>query len=183
MTPYLFTSKHLGFRPWRDEDLDMMSTMNANGNVMRFFERPLSRDESLVFLRKMQRMQDEKGYCYYATELLESSQLIGMIGLGYKDFEAEFTPCVDIGWRLDEPFWGKGYAPEGAARCLQYAFETLSIPEVLCIAPSANQPSIRVMEKIGLQKKAHFKHPQLNEAPQIQDCVLYSMHATEFPAP
>jgi RimJ/RimL family protein N-acetyltransferase len=157
-----------------------MHAINANENVMRFFERTLSRDESKAFIDKMQTMQREKGYCYYATELLNSGRLIGMIGLGYKDFEADFTPCVDIGWRLDEPFWGKGYAPEGAARCLQYAFEALALPEVLCIAPSANLPSVRVMEKIHLHKIKHFNHPQLKDCPPLQDCVLYGITAAEY---
>jgi RimJ/RimL family protein N-acetyltransferase len=47
---------------------------------------------------------NEKGYCYFAVDELGSGRLIGMIGISDKDFEAKFTPCIDIGWRLAKEF-------------------------------------------------------------------------------
>lgn len=177
---YLFTSKRLGFRPWREQDLGFLTEMNNDAAVMQYFPNTLSYEESLSFLKKMQVMQENRGYCYYVTELLETKKMIGIIGFGYKDFVADFTPCVDIGWRLHHAFWGKGYATEGANRCLQFTFTDLGLQEIFCIAPSINIPSIKVMENIGLKKIKRFKHPQLSNVPTLEDCVLYSIKATEY---
>ncbi len=177
---YLFRSGRLGFRNWRDSDLEALHAINADREVMRFFEKTLELQESRAFILRMQNLFAEYGYCYFATERLEDQRFIGMIGLGRKDFEADFTPCVDIGWRLGKAFWGKGYAPEGARRCLQYAFEALNLQEVLCIAPRINRPSIRVMEKIGLQKMKYFKHPHLANSPELMDCAVYRMGKSTF---
>jgi len=56
--------------------------------------------------------------------------LIGFIGLAYQTYETEFSPATDIGWRLKETVWGKGYATDGVKRCLEYAFNELKIDTI-----------------------------------------------------
>ncbi len=56
----------------------------------------------------MQFTNQKRGYCYFATDELTSGKFIGFIGLMYQNYEADFTPCVDIGWRLAKKYWGKG---------------------------------------------------------------------------
>jgi RimJ/RimL family protein N-acetyltransferase len=170
---YLFTSDRLGFRNWKLNDLDDFHQMNANAEVMHFFPSTLSREDSKAMLKRMQQLSETRGYCYFATERLSDKKLIGMIGLGYKDFEADFTPCVDIGWRLDTPFWGKGYATEGAEACLDFGLNMLKIKDIYSIAPAVNLPSIAVMEKIGLKKHGVFNHPQLTDYLHLVECVVY----------
>lgn len=67
---------------------------------------------------------------------METGELIGFIGLAYQTYESDFTPATDIGWRLKSSAWGKGYATEGAKRCLQYAFEDLKLEKVIQPVPN-----------------------------------------------
>ena len=97
MNRYLFTTARLGFRTWQAFDLDDFAAINADREVMRFFQKPLSREETQAMIDRMLHLFEEKGYCYFAVDLLETKELIGTIGLGWKTFEADFTPCVDIG--------------------------------------------------------------------------------------
>jgi RimJ/RimL family protein N-acetyltransferase len=83
-----------------------------------------------------------------------------MIGLGWKAFEADFTPCVDIGWQLDKRFWNQGYATEGAKRCLEFARES-GISEFLSMASIGNHASVQVMKRIGMSYWKDFEHPDL----------------------
>ncbi len=172
---YLFTSERLGFRNWRETDLPKMTLINADPKVMAFFPSTYSTEQTQGFLSRMQQQFEEKGFCYFAAERLEDQELIGFIGIAEQKYEAPFTPCIDIGWRLHPQAWYKGYATEGAKRCLAYAFDHLQLREIKAIAPAINIPSIRVMEKIGMKKEFHFKHPLLKDNKKLEECVLYGI--------
>ena len=73
----------------------------------------------------MKLMFAEYGFCYFAVDELSNYEFIGFIGLSHQDYDVEFTPFIDIGWRLDKNYWGKGFATEGAKRCLAYGFNHL----------------------------------------------------------
>lgn len=172
---YLFESERLGFRAWSAEDLPRMAAINADPEVMRFFPATVTEQQTQDFITRMQVMFQEKGYCYYAVDEKAGGNLIGFIGLFWQTYEAPFTPATDIGWRLAKKFWGKGYATEGAARCLRHAFDELRLDRVVATAPSVNQPSVHVMEKIGLQKLGEFIHPRLAGNPRLEHCVYYGL--------
>jgi RimJ/RimL family protein N-acetyltransferase len=174
MTPYLFTTPRLGFRTWQGFDLDDFTAINTDPEVMRFFQKPLSREETQAMMNRMQRMYEEKGYCYFAVDLLETKELIGTIGLGWKTFESDFTPCVDIGWRIGKKWWNQGFATEGASACLSFAQQN-QIKEVVSMASIGNTPSIQVMKKIKMNFWKEFDHTELKDFPAIQRCSLYQI--------
>ncbi|MDP2412294.1 GNAT family N-acetyltransferase [Daejeonella sp.] len=170
---YLFKSERLGFRNWLESDIELMSAINADEKVMEFFPRITTKAQTVEFIEKMEQQFKEKGYCYFAVDKLENNRFIGFIGLSKKSFEAEFTPCVDIGWRLSSEEWNKGYASEGAKRCLEYAHEVLKLEKIVSIAPKINVKSEWVMKKIGMEKVLEFEHPLLINDERLRDCVLY----------
>ncbi len=151
-----------------------MAAMNANPEVMRYFPSLVSQEDTWLFIERMQAQLIQAGFCYYAVDLLDTQEFIGFIGLSIPKFESDFTPCVDIGWRLAPVCWNQGLASEGAARCLEHA-KDLGIAQVLAIAPQVNLPSIQVMRKIGMQHIKNFEHPLLKDYPSLQNCVLYGV--------
>jgi len=175
MTPYLFTTPRLGFRNWQEFDLDDFASINSDQEVMRFFQKPLSRAETQAMMNRMQQMYEEKGYCYFAVDLLETKELIGTIGLGWKTFESDFTPCVDIGWRIGKKWWNQGLASEGASACLSFAQQN-QIKQVVSMASIGNAASIQVMKKIGMNFWKEFDHSELKDFPDIQRCSLYRIN-------
>lgn len=172
---YLFTSERLGFRGWNDNDLDAMTAINTDAQVMEFFPATQDRDKTADFIKRMRAEQEAKGFCYFAVEELETGMLIGFIGLHEQTFESPVTPCIDIGWRLHTAAWGKGYATEGAKRCLQFAFETLHLEKLYAFAPEVNLRSVNVMKKIGLQQTGTFVHPLLVNDARLKQCVIYEL--------
>lgn len=172
----VFQSNRLLFREWLPTDIEDMHAINSNLEAMEFFEHPLSKEESTAFIDRQILSMDRFGYCYYAVELKESHQLIGMIGLGRKEFEADFTPCVDVGYRLHPNFWNQGFATEGTIACLEYGFQALELSKIVSICPKINTASWKVMEKAGMQFVQEFEHPQLINTPRLNPCVLYSAH-------
>jgi RimJ/RimL family protein N-acetyltransferase len=173
MKNYIFKSERLGFRNWLPSDVEPMSGINADPEVMEFFPDVSSKTQTIEFIERMQNQFEEKGFCYFAVDKLEDETFIGFIGLFEQTFESDFTPCVDIGWRLSSAAWNKGFATEGAKRCLEYAFNELKLEKVISICPKVNLRSENVMKKIGMKKAGEFKHPKLVNDERLQDCVVY----------
>ena len=175
MKYFLFKSQRLGFRNWMNEDLHEFAKLNADSEVMAHFPEILSKKETKAFIQRLQLHFDENSYNYFAIEFLETGEFIGFIGLALQEYESEFNPATDIGWRLKKSSWGKGYATEGAKRCLNYAFNVLKLESVISICTENNSNSENVMIKIGMVKKGEFKHSRLKLYPAFEKCIWYEI--------
>lgn len=84
---------------------------------------------------------------------------------------------MEIGWRLAAAHWGNGYAAEAARAALACAFDTLHLPEVVSFTAEDNQPSRRVMTRIGMRFDGEtFLHPRLPAGHPLQKHVLYRLN-------
>jgi RimJ/RimL family protein N-acetyltransferase len=86
-----------------------------------------------------------RGYGMWAVEERATGAFIGRIGFNNPDG----WPAFEIGWTLGRPYWGKGYATEGARVALDYAFNKLDKPHVISLIHPENLGSISVAEKLG----------------------------------
>ena len=173
MNTYLFQSERLGFRAWQDADKIPFREMNSDPDVMEFFPEPLSAEQSDQMVERLKAYQQEHGFCFFAVDQLSDHSFIGFIGLVITTFDAFFTPCPEIGWRLRRSAWGKGYATEGAKRCLEYGFEHLQFDKICSFTAVSNTRSEKVMQKIGMVKEGTFDHPKLPDGHALQRHVLY----------
>lgn len=170
-------TERLILRRWREEDREPFARMNRDPAVMEFFPALLSREESDALIDRIETRFVDCGFGLSAVELRESGEFVGFIGLSAPPFQAAFTPCVEIGWRLAAQHWGKGLATEGARAVVDYAFGTLKLPEVVSFTSIGNLRSRHVMEKIGMTRDPteDFDHPSLPEGHALQRHVLYRL--------
>jgi RimJ/RimL family protein N-acetyltransferase len=155
---------------------------------MEFFPATLSRAESDAFAARIRAELDQRGFGLWAVEAPGEAEFIGFTGLSVPRFEARFTPCVEIGWRIAKEFWGRGYAPEAAGKALAHAFEGLGLDEVLSFTAVGNHRSRRVMEKLGMthDPAEDFDHPNVAADHRLRRHVLYRLRRmgwTRRPAP
>ncbi|SDZ20870.1 MULTISPECIES: GNAT family N-acetyltransferase [Rhodonellum] len=172
MDPYIFTSQRLGFRGYLPKDLDEIASMNADPEVMRFFEKPLSIKESEEFIQRQNDHLGLFGFCFFVAEALANQELIGIIGLGNRTYESPMSPFIDVGWRLKKSAWGKGFATEGAKACLDFGFKK-GIQEIFAITPLINHPSENVMVKLGMDKVGTFIYPFLPADHRLNPHLYY----------
>lgn len=164
-------------RPWRDDDLTPFAELNSDPEVMKYFPALLTAQESHALV---DRITDgwERGYGLWATELRESGAFIGFVGFSQPRWEAAFTPCIEIGWRLSSSVWGKGLATEGARAALDWGKDNVSFPrnEVVSFTTTMNHRSRRVMQKLGMthDENDDFDHPSLPHWSQRRH-VLYRL--------
>ena len=160
-------------RQWNDSDLEPFAIMNADPEVMRFFPKPLTREESAFTLARLRARIDERGWGLWAVDV--DGEFAGFTGLARPAFTAHFTPCVEIGWRLRREFWGKGIAYTAAQQAIIYAVSQLKLTELVSFTASINMPSRRLMERLGFSHNPDedFDHPEITEGHPLRHHVLY----------
>ena len=173
----ILETERLILREWRESDADPFAEMNSDARVMKFFPALLSRSESDLLVDRIKAHVRGHGFGPFAAELRGGHAFIGFIGLSIPNFQAHFTPCVEIGWRLAAGYWNQGLATEGAQRVVRYGFETLGVREIVSFTVPANLPSRRVMEKLGMTHDPNddFEHPKLPEGHPLRRHVLYRL--------
>lgn len=169
----MIETPRLILRRWKVADREPFYGINSDPRVMEFFPACLTREESDAVIDRIEEIFDTHGFGFFAAELRATGQLAGFIGLSVPAFEAYFTPCVEIGWRLGAAHWNQGLATEGAAAALQWGFDQLRISEIVAFAVRENRSSRRVMEKIGMSYDGEFDHPRLPEGHRLRRHVLY----------
>lgn len=164
-------------RAWRDEDLDAVAALNADPIVMAYFPTLKSRDETREMMVKHNRSLHDHGFGFLACEQRETGALVGIVGMAWLEIDAEICPVVEIGWRLAHNYWGQGFASEAGRAWLDYGLTTKSLDRIVAITATTNQPSIAVMQRIGMTyvENGEFDHPALPKSHALSRHVLYEV--------
>jgi RimJ/RimL family protein N-acetyltransferase len=176
-------TQRLLLRRWCQADRAPFAALNADARVMEHFPSPLSKEESDALAMRIESHFQLHGFAQWAVEIPGVASFAGFVGLSIPRFEAKFTPCVEIGWRLAAEYWGQGFATEGARAALDYGFETLRLNEILSFTVRANIRSRRVMERIGMTHDPvdDFDHPLLPAGHRLSRHVLYRIQWSAAP--
>jgi RimJ/RimL family protein N-acetyltransferase len=164
-------------RRWRQIDREPFANLNADPVVMEHFPGVLSRAESDAMVDRIEAQFDEVGYGLWAVETPDEAPFIGFVGLSVPKFQAHFMPAVEIGWRLDRTYWGRGFATEAARAALADGFGRVGLTEIVSFTAPANVRSVRVMERLGMTHNPadDFEHPTLPEGHRLRRHVLYRL--------
>ena len=171
------TTERLLLREWLPSDREPFARMNADPRVVEFLSRPLDRAASDELVDRIEARWASEGHGLWAVERRDDRTFIGFVGLAAPTFEAAFTPCVEIGWRLDAAAWGRGYATEGARAALRFGFEEHDLAEIVSFTVPANRRSRAVMERLGMTRDPadDFDLPSLAEGHELRRHVLYRL--------
>ncbi|HUI29421.1 MAG TPA: GNAT family N-acetyltransferase [Candidatus Acidoferrales bacterium] len=176
----IIETERLCIRRWTDADRIEFRKMNSDPQVMEYFPNSLKSEESDQFLERIVKNMDENGYGLWAVETKKDRGFIGFTGFNLTTFRSDFTPCVEIGWRLRKEAWGKGYATEGARACLRYGFDEFQFTEVYSFTSLLNWRSIKVMERIGMERVREFDHPNIKEGHRLRRHVLFRLFRSDY---
>jgi RimJ/RimL family protein N-acetyltransferase len=154
-------TERLRLRRWRDGDLEPLSGLNADPEVTRWLGdgAPMTKEESAELLARITRHWDEHGFGLFAAEERASGDLAGFVGLHYPTFLPEAVGEVEVGWRLDRRFWGRGLATEAARASVAYGFADLGLPRIVSLIRPENARSVAVARRLGMSLAASHSHP------------------------
>lgn len=176
-----YQTERLILRDWLDSDIEAYIALNQDPEVLKYFPRLYTREESIADIAEYRQLLQDSGYTIYACELREENIFIGFVGLFKRD-DMPFSPCVEIGWRLAKEYWGRGYATEAARKCLEIGFEECNLDEIVSFTPIINQPSERVMQKIGMlhNPEDDFCHYKVSKNHPLSRHVLYRLTRAQY---
>jgi RimJ/RimL family protein N-acetyltransferase len=164
-------------RDWVDSDLPAFAGLNADPRVMAHFPSVLTREESDASAARIRKFLAEHGWGLWAAE--SEGAFVGFVGLSRPRFEAHFTPCVELGWRLAFDAQGRGLATEAGRAVLHFALTHLGPEPLVSMTVPGNHASRRVMEKLGLVFDCEFEHPRIPEGNPLRTHVLYRHQSTK----
>jgi RimJ/RimL family protein N-acetyltransferase len=151
MNPLPLTTSRLHIRLLREDDADALYRIYGDPEAMRFVGstgKARTCEQTGKSLAQFIADRERHGYGLWATDLRESGEMIGMCGL----IPVEGTgPDVEVVYVLEQAAWGQGYATEMARACLDAGFGPYGLERIIALAYPENGPSIRVMQKAGMQ--------------------------------
>jgi RimJ/RimL family protein N-acetyltransferase len=179
----LLETSRLLLRKWdMDSDLLPFTAIVQDPSVMEYY--PALGDEEWAkgIIKVHNEQLDKNGLGLLACVLKSTREFIGYTGLMVPGFQAHFTPCVEIGWRLAHHAWGKGYATEAAQAALTYGFTQRKLEEIVSFTVPQNLRSRRVMEKLGMthDEQENFAHPRLPKEHPLSIHVLYRLKKADW---
>jgi ribosomal-protein-alanine N-acetyltransferase len=157
-------TERLLLRPFEHTDAEAMFALDSNPNVHLYLgNNPLtSIDQCHAYIDSIQKQYRQNGIGRFVAVLKDTGETIGWIGLKLvTEEENGHVNFYDIGYRLREEFWGKGYASEAAQAWVDYAFNEMKIPTLYAMAHIDNDGSNRILQKLGMQQKNIYGHSDL----------------------
>ena len=171
-----FRTQRLLIRGWQSSDYAPFARINADPDVMRYFPAPLTEAESNANADVISGLIDVRGWGFWAVEIPNVAPFIGFVGLHIPSVTLPFSPCFEIGWRLDKKFWGHGYATEAAQFALKYGFAELGLNEIVSFTATQNEPSQAVMKRLGMRRDSEtFEHPSVPAGNPLRKHFLYRL--------
>src|SRR3974390_43876 len=98
-------TERLRLRPVMAEDLDVVVALNADARVMTWFGGALPAKQAVAWVGK--KLQNRRRHGFGRLAVDRDGVVVGFVGLTRTDYDAGFTPGVEIAWRLAFEQWGK----------------------------------------------------------------------------
>ena len=141
-------TSRLRLREMTAEDLDFIAEMLGDPQVMRYYPRVCTRDESAAWIARQRARYARDGFGFWLAAIKESNEPVGQAGLLMQDLDGVMQ--VGLGYLVHRSYWRRGFAFEACEGILAYAFETLKMGRVVCPIRPENAPSRRLAEKLGM---------------------------------
>lgn len=125
--------------------------------------------ETVVDAMFARRLDDQRrhGHCYWAVVLRETGVLVGTCGLRRADDygDAGVAGMLEIGWRVDNAYWGQGIAREAAQASIGWAWTHTGDPAIGAWTTAANMRSWGLMERLGMARRPDLDFHHHRHAP------------------
>lgn len=138
----------LGLRELSRADLDFVAEMLADAEVMRYYEKPLTRPEAEAWIARQTERYARDGHGLWLVGERATGLPVGTVGLVAQVVDGVVEP--EIGYLLHRSQWKRGFAVEAGLAVRDHAFHVLGKPRVISLVRPVNLPSQGVARRMGM---------------------------------
>ena len=154
---WIIETPRLGLRYIAKDDFEELCSFLQNPEVMYAWEHGFTDEEVHQWIEKNLARYSKEGYSYFAAIEKSTGEMIGVIGPLIEEIEG--VSHIGIAYILNNKYWSKGFATEGARACINYAFDQLNAAKVIAEIRPENAASRKVAERLGMKIEGQFvKH-------------------------
>lgn len=174
----MIETERLLLRAWRVDDIPSFTAITNTPRMMEHMGGIRTPAEIEDLISRQIAMQASCGLSMWAMEEKMTGALIGICGLRYGGHAN--TPVSDeleIGWRVAEANWGRGYAREAASASITWGWENTDRPRISAWTAQSNQASWGLMIRLGMARRPDldFDHPRFKEGHPLQRHITYAI--------
>ena len=174
----MIETERLTLRPWREADKPAFETIINTPAMMEHFGGVWVAREHDVLIDAQIASQAQDGFSMWAVDWRESGELIGICGL--RRARHPDTPVagdLEIGWRIAEPYWGKGVAREAATASLCWGWSNTGDSRIIAYTTDSNERSWGLMKRLGMERRADldFRHPKFALDDPLGAMIVYGI--------
>lgn len=148
-------TKRLILRPINLDDKKEIFYYRSNTEINKFQGWiPEKIEDVELFINKVSKQINEpQTWFQFVITLKETHKIIGDIGIHFFDKE---NMQVEIGCTLSQKYQNSGYATESLTGVIDFLFGELKKHRIITSIDPENDKSIKLVERIGFRKEAHF---------------------------
>jgi len=166
-------TENLLLRQWREEDLEPYAKLTSSKEVMQYFPKTLTVEQSNMAARKFQKLLEKNSWGFWAVEEKASGQFIGYAGLHAPKTQFPFSPCIEIAWRMEKKYWENGYVLEAGEKIIAAAFEIFGLEELVYFSALKNLKGEEVAKALNMKRESTFHHPFVEREDALSEHYLY----------
>jgi RimJ/RimL family protein N-acetyltransferase len=182
MAEFSFETERLILRDWRDEDWAPFWEGTNTPAVMQWLGGVCDDEKRLAAQERIVSYSKEHGHTFWVVERKSDGALLGFCGLKRCNQKGGPIGMMEVGWRLREDAWGKGYAKEAAIASLQLAFDRYGAAEVVALTVEGNAPSWGLMLRLGMRRREDLDFANDDFDPESGMIIVYSITQDEWVA-
>ncbi|GAA4642180.1 GNAT family N-acetyltransferase [Pontixanthobacter gangjinensis] len=175
MADFRHETSRLILRDWQDDDWpDFWQNTNTQA-VMRWLGGVCNEEKRAGARARLESYRTEFGHTFWVVERKEDGAILGFCGLKRCNQAGGPIGMMEVGWRLREDAWGKGYAKEAAAASLDLAFSEFAAEEVVALTVEGNTPSWGLMTRFGMRRRKDLDFANAEFDPETGLIIVYSI--------
>jgi RimJ/RimL family protein N-acetyltransferase len=165
-------------RPWAEADKPAFEAIINTPAMMEHFGGVWPAGGHDVLIDAQMASQARDGFSMWAVDWRETGELVGICGLRRAHHpDTPVTGDLEIGWRIAEPFWGRGIAREAAAASLDWGWSSTSDRRIIAYTTDSNVRSWGLMKRLGMGRRTDldFRHPKVGANDPLGAMIVYGI--------
>ena len=187
MAEFRLETPRLILRDWREEDWEHFFRLTNTPAVMQWLGGVADERGMKTARERLEGYRREHGHTFWLVERKEdgghlAGEQLGFCGMKRSNQQGAPIGDFEIGWRLREDAWGKGYALEAAQAAMASGFENFGAPHMIALTVDGNAASWGLMLRLGMERRPDLDFPSDDFEPQGGAIIAYSITREQWQA-